>query len=66
VPAFARDITAFEELVPDPRIMPQDSYRGPPPPVLPDYLDGTVSAAVQVPAAHKMIVISALELTPAG
>jgi TnpA family transposase len=29
VPAFARDITAFEELVPDPQMMlPQDSYRG--------------------------------------
>ena len=67
VPAFARDITAFEELVPDPRMMlPQDSYRGSRPPVLPDYLDDTVSAAVQVPAVHKMIVISALELTPAG
>jgi hypothetical protein len=67
VPAFVRDITAFEELVPDPRTMlPQDSYRGARPPVLPDYLDETVSAAVQVPAAHKMVIIQALELTPVG
>jgi len=67
VPAFVRDITAFEELLPDPRTMlPQDSYRGPRPPVLPDYLDETLSAAVQVPAQHKMIIIQALELTPVG
>jgi hypothetical protein len=67
VPAFVRDITAFEELLPDPRTMlPQDSYRGQRPPVLPDYLDETVSAAVQVPAQHKMVIIQALELTPVG
>ena len=47
-------------------MLPQDSYRGSRPPVLPDYLDNTVSAAVQVPAVHKMIVISALELRKAG
>jgi hypothetical protein len=67
VPAFVRDVTAFEELVPDPRTMlPQDSYSGQRPPVLPDYLDDSVSAAVQVPAAHKMIIIQGLELTPIG
>lgn len=67
VPAFVRDITAFEELLPDPRTMlPQDSYRGPRPPVLSDYLDETVSAAVQVAAQHKMVIIQALELTPVG
>ncbi len=67
VPAFVRDIAAFEELVSDPRTMlPQDSYQGQRPPVLTDYLDDTVSAAGQVPAVHKMIVIQALELTPIG
>ena len=67
VPAFVRDITRFEELVPDPRAMlPQDSYQGQRPPVLTDYLDDTVSAAVQLPAIHKMIVIQGLELTPVG
>ncbi len=67
VPAFIRDMTAFEEMVPDPRVMlPQDSYRGPRPPVIADYLDDTVSAAVRVPAAHKMVVIQGLELTPIG
>jgi hypothetical protein len=32
VPAFVKDISSFEELVPDPRvILPQDSYQGPRP-----------------------------------
>jgi hypothetical protein len=63
VPAFVRDITRFEELVPDPRAMlPQDSYQGQRPPVLTDYLDGIVSAAVQLPAVHKMIIVQGLEL----
>jgi hypothetical protein len=67
VPAFVRDITAFEELMKDPRTMlPQDSYSGKQPPVLPDYLDSAVSTAVQVPATRKMIIIQALELTPVG
>lgn len=67
VPAFVRDMTAFEAMVPDPRLMlPQDGYRGPRPPILADYLDNTVSASVRVPAAHKMLVIQALELAPIG
>lgn len=62
VPAFVRTITAFEELLPDPRLMlPQDAYRGTRPPVLPDYLDDTVSASVLVPRMNKLIVIQALE-----
>ena len=33
VPAFVRDITVFEELMPDPRVqLPQDSYLGLQPP----------------------------------
>ena len=67
VPAFVRDITVFEETVPDPRLMlPQDGYHGPRPPVLADYQDDTVSASVRVPAAHKMVVVRALELQPIG
>ncbi len=67
VPAFVRDITAFEELVSDPRMMlPQDSDRGQRPPVLPDYLDDEVSAPIMAPAARKMIIIQALQLTPAA
>jgi hypothetical protein len=67
VPAFVRELTAFEELMADPRVMlPQDAYRGPRPPVLPDYLDDTVSTTVRQPAIHRMVVIQALELTPFG
>lgn len=67
VPAFVRDIASFEELVPDPRTMlPQDSYQGHRPPVLSDYLDDEVAAAVRVPSVHKLIVIQGLELTPIG
>jgi hypothetical protein len=67
VPAFVRDITRFEELMADPRTMlPQDAYQGERPPVLTDYLDSTVSAAVQLPAVHKMIIIQGLELAPIG
>lgn len=57
----------IEELVPDPGTMlPQNGYQGPCPPLLPDYLDDTVSVAVRYPAAHKLIVIQALELPPIG
>jgi hypothetical protein len=67
VPAFVRDFTAFEELMPDPRaLLPQDSYCGLRPPVLPDYLDDTFSAAVQAPDPRKIIIIQALELAAAG
>ena len=47
-------------------MLPQDGYQGPRPPLLPDYLDDTVSVAVRQPAAHKLIVIQAPELTPIG
>lgn len=67
VPAFVRDFTAFEDLMPDPRgLLPQDSYCGPRPPVLPDYLDDTLSAAVQAADPRKIIVIQALELAAVG
>jgi hypothetical protein len=67
VPAFTREISVFEELVPDPRTMlPQDGYLGDRPPVLADYLDDQVSAAVQLPSARKMVLVQAMELTLAG
>jgi len=67
VPAFVRDITAFEEMFPDPRmLLPQDAYLGSRPPVLPDMLDDTVSASVQVPAVQTVIVISGMQFPLAG
>jgi hypothetical protein len=68
VPAFVRDITVFEELLPDPRVqLPQDSYLGQQPPVLTDYLDDIVSATVHSPAVRKTVIVQGLELhTPAA
>jgi hypothetical protein len=67
VPAFVRDITAFEEMFPDPRtLLPQDAYLGSRPPLLPDMLDDAVSASVQVPAVQKMVVISGMQFPLAG
>ena len=67
VPTFTREISVFEELVPNPRTMlPQDGYLGDRPPVLADYLDDQVSAAVQLPSARKMVLVQAMELTLAG
>jgi len=67
VPAFVRQFPGVEDLVPDPRpLLPQDSYYGARPPVLPDYLDDSVSAPVQAPDPRKIIIIQALELAAAG
>lgn len=67
VPAFVRELTVFEEMIPDTRgMLPQDSYQGVRPPVVADYLDTAVATSARVPAPHKMIIIQALELTPIG
>jgi len=47
-------------------LLPQDAYLGSRPPLLPDMLDGTVSAPVQVPAVQKMIIISGMQFPLAG
>jgi hypothetical protein len=67
VPAFVRDLTAFEGMFPNPRaLLPQDPYLGSRSPLLPDMLDGTVSASVYVPTVQKMIVISGHAVPLAG
>jgi hypothetical protein len=68
VPAFVREITVFEELLPDPRVqLPQDSYLAQQPPRLTDYLDDVFSATVLTPAVRKTVMVQGLELlTPAG
>jgi len=54
-------------MFPDPRtLLPQDAYLGSRPPLLPDMLDDTVSASVQVPAVQKMIVINGMQFPLAG
>lgn len=66
-PAFVREISAFEELFPDPRkLLPQEAYLGDRPPVLADLLSDLVSAAVEVPATQKVILVSGMEFPLAG
>ncbi len=62
VPAFVRDFETFDDLGFNPGMLPQDSYLGQRPPVLPDYLDESVSAQVTLPATQKMVVIQGLEV----
>jgi hypothetical protein len=61
VPVFVTDISEIERLVPA-GMLPQAAFLGPRPPTLPDYLDDSVSAAVQAPATQKLILVQALEL----
>ncbi len=65
VPAFVRDIDSIQALVPS-GMLPQEAFLGERPPTLTDYTDDVVSAAVQLPASQKMIVVQALELSPQG
>lgn len=61
VPAFVRVVPSIEQLVPA-GMLPQAAYMGCRPPVLPDYLDDSVAATVQLPAVQKMVIIHALEV----
>jgi hypothetical protein len=65
VPAFVREFTSIEQLVPQ-GMLPQEAYLGPRPPTLTDYADNQVSAQIQLPASQKMVVVQALELSPRG
>jgi hypothetical protein len=64
VPAFTRSLSAVEEVLPPGTFLPQDSYLGSRPPVLPDYLDDKVASTVRIPAVQKMILIQGIELSP--
>jgi hypothetical protein len=64
VPAFTRGLEAIEDLLPPGAFLPQDSYLGSRPPVLPDYLDDQVAATVAIPAVQKMVLIQGVELSP--
>lgn len=63
VPAFVRDF-GVAGLGVAPGLFGTDIYLGERPPVLPDFLDHTVAAAVSIPTVQKMIVIQGMELTP--
>jgi hypothetical protein len=66
VPAFTRELGPTDSLNLPAGMLPQGAYLGERPPLLPDYLDDTVSADVKLPALQKMIVIQGTELTPVG
>jgi hypothetical protein len=68
VPAFVKPVASIEELIPKNinMMLPQAAYRGPRPPLLPDYLDDLVAASAKLPAVQKLIVIHALELSTLG
>jgi hypothetical protein len=66
VPALVRDFGRTEEMGVPVGMLPQGAYLGERPPMLPDFLDDRVSAAVRIPAYQKLIVIQAIELTPLG
>ena len=61
-PAFVRDFDAIEQLVP-PGMLPQHSWLGPRPPLVPDYFDNSVAATVALPAVQKVVMVQAIEAT---
>ncbi|HXL95668.1 MAG TPA: hypothetical protein VN969_42655 [Streptosporangiaceae bacterium] len=64
VPAFIRTMEAIEDVIPPGTFLPQHSYLGDRPPVLPDYLDDRVASTVRLPAVQKMVVIQGIQMTP--
>jgi hypothetical protein len=66
VPVLTREFGPYEDLGLPPGLLPPAAYLGERPPLLTDFLDDDVSADVILPAAHKMIVVAGMELTPLG
>jgi len=66
VPVFVRDYSQFEDLGLAQGMLSQAAYLGEQPPMLMDYLNDDVSAAVTLPASQKMIVIHGMEINPLG
>jgi hypothetical protein len=65
VPAFVRDFETIATLVPN-GMLPQELFLGPRPPTMADYRDDNVATDVSLPAAQKMVLVQALELSPQG
>lgn len=62
VPVLTRDYASWEDMGIPQGLLPQGAYTGQRPPLLPDYLDDTVSAQVELPASQKIITIQGTEL----
>ena len=66
VPALVRECASAQQAGVPAGMLSADIFLGDRPPLLPDYLDDTVSAETMSPLVTKMIVIQALEVTPLG
>ena len=64
-PAFVRDFGPDEDCIP-PGLLPPATYLGDQPPLLPDYLDDTVAAQVEIPSTRRIIALHGVELNPAA
>lgn len=62
-PCLVREFARIEDLTLPAGLLPQDSYLGEKPPLLTDYANDEVAAAVEVGTTHKMIVIPGLEFS---
>jgi hypothetical protein len=51
----------FENVAMSAGLLPQSVYLGERPPVLPDYLDDSVSARVSLPVQQKIVIVQAIE-----
>jgi hypothetical protein len=65
-PVFVREFERFDDLRLPPGLLPQDTYLGPRPPVLLDYLNDDVSAVTSVLVTQKVVIIQALEVATIG
>jgi hypothetical protein len=63
-PVLFREFGPNESLGLDPGALPEAAYLGPHPPYLPDFFSETVSLALGLPAAQKILVVQGLELFP--
>jgi hypothetical protein len=61
VPALVASFSAIEELA-VPGALPQATYTGARPPILPDYLSSDVATGVQLPMSQKMVLVQGMEL----
>jgi hypothetical protein len=66
VPVLFREFPSVEELGIGPGMLVHGEILGDRPPTLSDYFDDEVAASVRLPSAQKIVVVQALELTPAA
>lgn len=62
VPGFVRHYASWDEAAMPAGLLPPSVCLGPSPPVLPDYLDGSVALDRWIPATRRVIVVQALDV----